>query len=128
MFNFRNQAHNMDTNKILIVEDDVVFCKLLTRFLTKNDFQVLDAQAGKEALQLIETNSFDLAILDYRLPDMNGIDILKKLKAKENSTKVILMTRYGDDGIANKAVEEGADAFVSKPINPTELLEVIKGL
>jgi DNA-binding response OmpR family regulator len=118
----------MNKNKILIVEDDIVFCKLLTRFLTKNDFQVLDAQAGKEALNLLESNSFDLAILDYRLPDMNGIDILKKIKRKENNTKIILMTRYGDEGIANKAVSEGADAFVSKPINPTELLEVIKGL
>ncbi|MGY6544508.1 MAG: response regulator [Cyclobacteriaceae bacterium] len=118
----------MDTNKILIVEDDVVFCKLLTRFLTKNNFEVLDAQAGKSALNLIENNSFGIAILDYRLPDMNGIDILKKIKSQGSTTKVVLMTRYGDEGIANKAVEEGADAFVSKPINPTELQEVIRGL
>lgn len=128
MFNFQNLEDTMETNKILIVEDDVVFCKLLTRFLTKNNYEVLDAQDGKKALGLIERTDFDLAILDYRLPDMNGIDILKKIKSKKTSTKVILMTRYGDEGIANKSVEEGADAFVSKPINPTELLELIKGL
>ncbi|MGY6741440.1 MAG: response regulator [Cecembia sp.] len=114
-------------NKILIVEDDAVFCKLLTRFLSKNDYEVSDAQNGSDALQFLKNNTFGHAILDYRLPDMNGIDILKKIKDKTPETKVILISRYGDEGVANKAIYAGADAFVSKPINPTELLQVIKG-
>jgi DNA-binding response OmpR family regulator len=115
-------------NRILIVEDDAVFCKLLTRFLSKNNFEVLDAQDGKNALKLVAENDFSYAILDYRLPDMNGIDILKKIKVKNEDTKVILITRYGDRGVANAAIEYGADAFISKPINPDELLQVVKGL
>lgn len=114
-------------NKILIVEDDAVFCKLLTRFLSKNDFEVSDAQNGADALQFLKNMDFGYAILDYRLPDMNGIDILKKIKEKTPNTKVIIISRYGDEDVANKAVQVGADAFISKPINPTELLEVIKG-
>ncbi|MCH7403405.1 response regulator [Belliella kenyensis] len=115
-------------NKVLIVEDDVVFCKILTKFLTKNNYEVLDAQNGKDAIELMEMNKFAFAILDYRLPDMNGIEILEKLKTKNEEAKTILITRYGDQDVASKAIDKGADAFISKPINPDELLSVIKGL
>jgi DNA-binding response OmpR family regulator len=114
--------------KILIVEDDVVFCRLLTKFLSRNNFEVMDAQNGKDAFELMEMNEFKLAILDYRLPDMTGLEILEKLKSKSPSSKIILITRYGDQDIATQAIEKGADAFISKPINPTELLEVINKL
>jgi DNA-binding response OmpR family regulator len=113
--------------KILIVEDDIVFCKLLTRFLTKNNFEVMDAQNGKDALELVNLNFFELAILDYRLPDMTGIEILKKVKEKNPNSRVLLITRYGDQDVAVKALDSGADAFISKPINPDELLQVIQG-
>jgi DNA-binding response OmpR family regulator len=114
--------------KILIVEDDVVFCKLLTRFLSKNNFEVMDAQNGKDALELMELNDFELAILDYRLPDINGLEILKKLKDQKHASKVILITRYGDEEVADQAIVNGADAFITKPINPTDLLSVIQKL
>lgn len=117
----------MNTN-ILIVEDDAVFCKLLTRFLGKNGYLVADAQDGKSAVELIEKQEFSLGIFDYRLPDMDGIEILQLIKEKNPATKVIIMTRFGDEGIANLAIEKGADAFIAKPINPKELLEVIKGI
>lgn len=114
--------------KILIVEDDVVFCKLLTRFLSKNGFEVMDAQNGKDAFELMELNDFELAVLDYRLPDITGIEILSKLKEKNTNSRVILITRFGDQEVASKAIAAGADAFISKPINPDELLEVIRNL
>lgn len=104
-----------------------MFCKLLTRFLTKNNFEVMDAQNGKDALELVNLNFFELAILDYRLPDMTGIEILKKVKEKNPSSRVLLITRYGDQDVAVKALDSGADAFISKPINPDELLQVIQG-
>ncbi len=116
------------SQKILIVEDDVVFCKLLTRFLAKNDFEVMDAQTGRDAFELIELNTFSLAILDYRLPDVTGVEILSKIKSKNPDSKVILITRYGDDAVAQEAKKAGADAFISKPINPEELLSVIQDL
>lgn len=113
--------------KILIVEDDVVFCKLLTRFLRKNGFEVMDAQTGKDALELVNLNAFELAVLDYRLPDMTGIEILEEVKSKNPKSKIVLITRYGDQDVASKAINSGADAFISKPINPDELLQVILG-
>ncbi|UJP67084.1 response regulator [Mongoliitalea daihaiensis] len=117
----------MNTN-ILIVEDDNVFCKLLTRFLSKKGFLVKDAQDGKTALKLIEQEEFSIGIFDYRLPDMDGIEILQIIKEKNPTTKVVIMTRYGDEGIAHLAIAKGADAFIAKPINPIELLEVIQGI
>lgn len=116
------------TSKILIVEDDVVFCKLLTRFLSKNSFEVMDAQNGKDALELINLNNFGQAILDYRLPDMNGVEILKKLKAKNPDTRVVLITRFDDEEVATEAKSAGADAFIAKPIDPDDLLKIISGL
>ncbi len=114
--------------KILIVEDDVVFCRLLTRFLTKNNFEVMDAQNGTDALELLELDGFGLAILDYQLPDMTGIDVLNKIKSKSLDTKVILITRFGDNEVAQEAKSAGANAFVSKPINPEELLDLIQNV
>jgi two-component system response regulator HydG len=114
--------------KTLLVEDDLVYCKLLTRFLSKNDFEVMDAQNGKDAMELMAWNNFDLAVLDYRLPDLNGLDLLKKLKINNPFCKVILITRYGDEDVANQAIAHGIDAFITKPINPTDLLQVIKKL
>jgi len=118
---------NMIKN-ILVVEDDVVFCKLLTRFLDKNQYHTQDAQSAKQALSLLEKESYDLAILDYRLPDENGLSILENIKKGNKVGKVIMITRYGDEEVASKAIELGADAYISKPINPDELLSVIKGL
>jgi len=113
---------------ILVVEDDVVFCKLLTRFLDKNQYQTKDAQSAKQAFSLLQEKSFDLAILDYRLPDDNGLSILKNIKKENKVGKVIIITRYGDEEVASQAIELGADAYISKPINPDELLTVIRGL
>jgi two-component system response regulator HydG len=114
--------------KILIVEDDVIFCKLLTRFLSKNDYEVKDVQNSLDAFKLMENDFFGIAILDYQLPDMNGIEILKKIKISFPDTKIILITRYGDDEVAQEAKSAGANAFVSKPINPEELLDLINSV
>jgi CheY-like chemotaxis protein len=114
--------------KILIVEDDVVFCKLLNRFLSKNDYEVQDVQNSVDAFNLMEVELFEIAILDYQLPDMNGIEILKQIKLSYPETKIILITRYGDEEVAQEAKSAGANAFVSKPINPEELLELINSV
>ncbi|WP_194777609.1 response regulator [Pararhodonellum marinum] len=115
-------------HKILVVEDDVVFCKLLTRFLSKKEFVTNDAQKASDAYALMESNQYDLAILDYRLPGENGLEILKKIKKEYPDMKVILISRFGDTETADEAKSLGAEAYVSKPINPDELLEVIHSL
>lgn len=115
-------------NKILIVEDDVVFCKMLTRFLSKNGYQVLDAQNAATAYQLLKDQQIDLAILDYRLPDANGLEIFKSIKKHQPDTKAILITRFSDESLKKEADDAGIDGYIGKPLDPNELLVQIRSL
>src|SRR5690554_101237 len=111
--------------KILVVDDDVAFCTLLQTFLKKKGFDVTNSFTGKEAFDIIEKNPFDVVITDIRLPDSDGMEILKKAKEKDFSTQVILMTGYTDIKTAVNAMKLGAFDYVGKPINPDELLHTI---
>lgn len=113
---------------ILIVEDDVVFCKMLTRFLSKNGYKVHDAQNASTAYQLLKEHEIDLAILDYRLPDANGLEIFQKLKGEQPGSKAILITRFSDEALRAEADEVGIDGYISKPLDPSELLQKIRSL
>lgn len=113
------------SKKILVVDDDVAFCTLLQTFLKKKGFDVTNSFTGKEAFDIIEKNSFDVVITDIRLPDSDGMEILKKTKEKDFNTQVILMTGYTDIKNAVNAMKLGAFDYVGKPINPDELLHTI---
>ncbi len=115
-------------NSILIVEDDVVFCKLLDRFLTGKSFRTQDAQTASGAMKLIDTTSFDFAVIDYRLPDQSGIEVLKHLQSVQPETKVIMMSRFDDVELMEELNALGVQTFIKKPIKPQELLATIEGL
>jgi two-component system response regulator HydG len=111
--------------RILVVDDDVAFCTLLHTFLKKKGFSVSNAFTGKEAFEIIGKEEFDVVITDIRLPDSDGLQILKKVKEKRFETQVILMTGYTDIKTAVNAMKQGAFDYVGKPINPDELLHTI---
>lgn len=111
--------------KILVVDDDVAFCSLLQTFLKKKGFDVTNSFTGKEAVEIINKNDFDVVITDIRLPDSDGMEILKRVKEKDFRTQVILMTGYTDIKTAVNAMKQGAFDYVGKPINPEELLNTI---
>ncbi|EON76416.1 two component, sigma54 specific, transcriptional regulator, Fis family [Lunatimonas lonarensis] len=113
---------------ILIVEDDVVFCKMLTRFLSKNGYIVYDAQSGAMASQIIKDTKIDLAILDYRLPDANGLEVFSAVKTRYPSVKSILITRFSDEALKKESDEAGIDGYIGKPLDPAELLKTIRSL
>lgn len=113
------------SKKILVVDDDVAFCSLLQSFLKKKGFDVTNSYTGKEAFDIIEKNSFNVVITDIRLPDSDGMEILKKVKEKDFGTQVILMTGYTDIKTAVNAMKLGAYDYVGKPINPDELLHTV---
>lgn len=112
-------------NKILIIDDDVAFCTLLSTFLTKKGFEVTKVFSGKEALSVIDSSTFDVIITDIRLPDADGVEILEKVKNISESSRVILMTGYTDIKTAVNAMKLGAFDYIGKPINPDELLKII---
>ena len=112
-------------SKILIIEDDISFCKLLEKFLTKNNYAVTIAFSASEARLATQNETFDLILTDLRLPDADGIELLAEFKAAFPTIPVVLMTGYSEVSTAVKAIKNGASDYISKPFNPDEVLVVI---
>lgn len=114
--------------RILVVDDDSSFCIMLKTFLSKNEHRVVEAFSATEALKVFNADEFDIVLTDYRLPDGSGLDILREVKALRPEAGVIIMTGYADIRMAVKTVKMGAFDYVSKPINPDEILLTINNL
>ncbi len=111
---------------ILLVEDDLTYSRIVKTFLEKNGFSVQTSTKVKEAQQLFSNSKFDLIIADFRLPDGTGMELLQWSKTNFPQTQVILITHYSDIRIAIKAMKLGAFEYITKPINPDELLATVK--
>jgi two-component system, NtrC family, response regulator HydG len=111
--------------KILIVDDNFDICTLLSRFLTKNGFQVSVAHSGSKALAILSDEHFDLVLCDFRLEGMDGEQVLTKIKEIDPSIQVIIITGYSDIKIAVKVVKLGAYDYITKPLFPDEILHTI---
>lgn len=112
--------------KILVVDDDTAFCMMLKTFLQKKGFEVINAFSANEAEVEIRKVIFDIILTDIRLPDSDGMHILKLAKDISLGTQVILMTGYTDIKTAVNAMKLGAFDYVGKPINPDEILHTIQ--
>ena len=106
---------------VLIIDDDALIRKTLSSHLTKQGFEVYLAEDGEEGLQKHEECSPDLVILDIRLPDMDGIEVLRKIKEKNKKTCVLVMTAYDDMRTTVEAVKSGAFEYLVKPLDYLEL-------
>jgi two-component system response regulator HydG len=115
-----------EIKKILVVDDDVDICILLSRFLGKNGFEVEQAYSGKAAMALLNAGRFDLVLCDFRLGDMEGTEILAEIKKISPSIPVIIITGYSDIRTAVNVIKSGAQDYVAKPIIPDEILHSIK--
>ncbi|MDY0988955.1 sigma-54 dependent transcriptional regulator [Flavobacterium sp. CFBP9031] len=111
--------------KILLIEDDIAFCKLLEKFLIKKAYEVTTTFSATEAREAVKNESFDLILTDLRLPDSDGIGLMSEFKNSHPHIPVILMTGYSDVNTAVKAIKNGAADYISKPFNPDEVLLVI---
>lgn len=112
-------------SKILIVEDDLTFSRILTAFLEKNGFDVKVKHSVTDGIDALTKSTFDLALFDYRLPDGNGLDLLQKVR-QEYRMPVVMMTSFNDVRTAVKAIQWGAADYVLKPVFPEELLMSIR--
>ena len=113
---------------ILIVEDDITFSLMLTTWLGKKGFVVRSSSSVSDAKRRLGEEVFDLVISDLRLPDSDGIDLLKWLKSTHPSLPLIMMTSYAEIQTAVQAMKLGAADYIAKPLNPDELLGKIKEL
>lgn len=113
------------SSKILVVDDDTAFCVMLKTFLQKKGFDVTNAFNGAQAMEALSENTFSVVLTDIRLPDSDGIQLLRFIREKGISASVILMTGYIDIKAAVNAMKLGAFDYVGKPINPDEILHII---
>ncbi|HTM97244.1 MAG TPA: sigma-54 dependent transcriptional regulator [Pedobacter sp.] len=111
--------------KILIIEDDTTFAQILEIFLTKNNHQIETVVTVQQSNSILNQQEFDLLLIDYRLPDGTGLDVLKTVREKGIHIPIIIMTSFNDVRTAVKSIQLGAFDYITKPVNPDELLMVI---
>jgi two-component system response regulator HydG len=111
--------------KILIIDDEVNVALLLSKFLTRNGFDVSTASSGNSGMEYLKNESFDLVLCDYRLEDTDGREMLKKIKTQYPKTGVIIITGYSDIKMAVELIKMGAYDYISKPLYPDEILNTI---
>lgn len=111
---------------ILILEDDITFSLMLKTWLGRKGFEVSSVSSVSDARSRIEDVSFDLILSDLRLPDGDGIDLLKWIKENNFVIPLIMMTSYAEIQTAVQAIKLGASDYIAKPLNPEELLGKIK--
>jgi two-component system, NtrC family, response regulator HydG len=110
---------------VLVIEDDLTFSRILEGFLSKHGHSVKANHTGKDGLKTFTSKEFDVVLLDYRLPDINGLNLLTDLRTHAPHVPVIIMTSFNDLRTAVKAVKAGAFEYITKPVNPEELLMIL---
>ena len=110
---------------ILIIDDDEAICDLLEHIFSNEGYETKTAFTGLEAIEKAKENSFNFALLDIKLPDIEGIELLSPLKEINPEIKVIMITAYASVETAVRALNEGAFAYITKPFNIEEVLKTV---
>lgn len=114
--------------KILIVDDESGIVEEVKSFFEEEGFEVYTADTGKDGIDLIAKVMPDVMLIDMKLPDMSGLNVLKACKATSPKTKTIVNTGYVDQVVIDEAERLGRDAFLQKPFNLERLYEEIQRL
>ncbi|MFN0082354.1 MAG: response regulator, partial [Ferruginibacter sp.] len=112
--------------KILIIDDDLDMCMVLSKFLLRNGYDVETANSGAKGIAKFKDDNFDIVICDFRLGDKDGKDILKEIKIISPDTIVLIITGYSDIKIAVDVIKMGAFDYITKPLIPDEVLNVLE--
>ncbi len=122
-----NKINNVGETKktILLVDDDTSILRAFSRILKRKGYEIETAQTGQEAIDKANMRHFDLVLLDLRLPDMYGTDILALARRQLEQTPKIMITGFPSLESGVKALDEGADAYLIKPVRAEELLMIV---
>jgi len=108
-------------SKILVVDDEVWACDPIKRFLEKKGYDVTVAHSGEDALEKVKNEKPDLMLLDIRMPGMDGMEALRRIREIDKDVGIIMVTAVKDEGMAKDAIKKGADEYVTKPIDLNHL-------
>jgi len=112
--------------RILIVDDDEDICRTLSLILEEKGYEVDAAHTGKEAIEKSKTKVYNAALLDIKLPDMEGTELLTAMRETSPKMIKIMVTGYPALKNAVEALNKGADAYLMKPVNPEKLIKTIE--
>ena len=116
-----------DAEQVLVIDDDVELCKLVTRYLTQEGFQIQSVNAGASGAELALSGNYALIVLDVMMPGVNGFDVLRLIRA-HSRIPVLMLTAKGDALDRVLGLEMGADDYLPKPFNPQELAARIRAI
>ena len=112
-------------SRILIVDDDPDAVRLITKRIQPEGYQLDIAVDGQEALDKALSKPFDLVLLDIRLPKISGLEVLSEIKKHKSTMGIIMMTAYGSEAVAVEVLRRGADDYLIKPLDDSDLLPTI---
>jgi DNA-binding response OmpR family regulator len=115
----------MKQRTVLVVDDEPFICRSLSFVLRKDNYNVIEARNGEEALAAIRLHKPDLVFLDVMMPKINGFEVTERVKSDPElaSVKIILLTAKGQDSDRETGRKAGADDYMTKPFSPTKILE-----
>jgi DNA-binding NtrC family response regulator len=111
---------------ILLVDDEVVFTNNMSRLLTKRGYRVTALNGGEAALRALQEHSFDVMVLDLKMPGLDGIAVMHEMRKLALSTEVLILTGHGSIDTALEAIQLGAYDYVTKPCEIEELVSKIE--
>ncbi len=114
------------SEKILVVDDDADIVRLISKIVEISGYDAITAFGGREALEKAKEHSPQLVLLDYMMPDMNGLDVLKEIKAFSEDIYVVMVTGRGSEEVAANVMKAGASDYIIKPFVKDQILTVVK--
>jgi len=121
-----NEKNKADQIKLLLVDDEKGFANIIAKRMSKRGIDVTEAYSGAEALRAIRKADFDVAVLDLKMEDMDGIEILKIFKKMDPDLAVIMLTGHGSEEAAKDGIKFGAFDYLTKPCDLEELMAKIR--
>jgi DNA-binding NtrC family response regulator len=118
-------AQTPEPVRLLLVDDEIGYLEVLSKRLTRRGYRVTTACSGTEAIRALRQWEFDLAVVDLKMEDMDGIEVLKVFKKMDPSLRVIMLTGHGSERAAREGISEGAFDYLIKPVGLKRLVETI---